>query len=110
MLVGLGFHWHTTRHGTRHPVRRQPGGGFWLDISVLNNGTCEAYAVRVTGITLNGAPSGATQSLKMIDDGTQKTFTRSYGAGAGQLGQTVPVTFTVWTGLGPQNFNVNVVL
>jgi len=91
-------------------IRRQPGGGFWLDISVMNTGTCEAYAVRVNGITLNGAPSTPTQSLRRIDAGNQKTFTRSYGAGAGQLGQTVPVTFTVWTGMGPQSFNINVTL
>jgi len=91
-------------------VRRQPGGGFWLDISVMNKGTCEAYAVRVDDVTLNGAPSLGRESLRKIDAGGQKTFTRSYGPEAGQLGQTVPVTFTVWTGMGPQSFNVNVTL
>jgi len=85
-------------------VRRKPGGGFWLDISVTNNGTCEAYAVRIKSITLNGAPHSATESLNKIDANQQKTFTRSYGAGVGQLGQTVPCTFTVWTGMGPQDF------
>lgn len=91
-------------------VRRQPGGGYWLDISVLNNGSCEAYAARVTNISLNGAPSPWTQSLNKVDAGENAQFTRSYGAGVGTQGQTVPAVFTVWTGMGPQTYTVWVTL
>lgn len=90
-------------------VQRGTSNRIEVQFTVRNTGTVEAYAVRVMSATLNNvASTNRKLSLMTIPAGGQRLGILNFASTAAGANSTATLTYTVWTGMGPQTYTVPV--
>lgn len=87
-------------------VIRELDNTYKVTVTLRNNGTIEAYAVRLGDAQLGTQSVTGRQTLGMITPNGSRMGVYSFPFAAGNPGTSAFLQFTVWTGDGPQNHGV----
>lgn len=92
-------------------VQRGTSNRIEIQLTVRNTGTVEAYAVRVMSARLNNVASNERKlSLLTIPASGQRLGLLTFPSTAAAANSVATLTYTVWTGMGPQSYTVPVAI
>ncbi len=91
-------------------IIRNPDSTYKVSITVRNGGNAEAYAIRLGDATLGGSSVTGRQTLGFIGINGSRAGVYDFAATAGLPGATVPFTYTIWSGNGPQTISTSLTL
>jgi len=91
-------------------IIRNADSTYKVSITVRNGGTAEAYAIRLGDATLGGSSVTGRQTLGFIGINGSRAGVYDFAATAGLPGATVPFTYTIWSGNGPQTISTSLTL
>lgn len=84
-------------------VIRNINNTYKVTVTLTNNGNVEAYAVRLGDATLGSQSLTGRQTLGLVAQGGSRAGVYEFPSSAGVPGTSAQLSFTVWTGNGPQN-------
>jgi len=84
-------------------VVRNTDNTYKVTVTLTNNGNIEAYAVRLGNATLGLQSLTGRQTLGLVAQGGSRAGVYEFPSSSGAAGTSAQLTFTVWTGNGPQN-------